>query len=930
MNELDDLSDQGQDKSVTQSVTPRTSSPTAPDEARPPGAATATPPVEPDQQGTVTFAGAPEAAARDDRQTAPERAQSGAAGSLPTVPGYEVLRLLGRGGMGVVYQARHLTLDRAVALKMILAGEHADEGERVRFRREAQAAARLQHPNIVQVYEVGQTGGYPFLSLEYLGGGSLDKRLAGTPQPARAAAHLVQQLAQAMAYAHEHGVIHRDLKPANVLLASGEGEPAWVPKISDFGLAKLQKAEAAQTQSGAVVGTPSYMAPEQAAGKVHEVGPAVDTYALGAILYECLTGRPPFKAETALDTLMQVMATEPVPPSRLQPRVPRDLETICLKCLQKDPRKRYAGCAALAADLQRFQSGEPIQARPISTPERFWRWCRRNPRVAALCGAVAFLLVVAAVVPSVLAWHLQRANVLAEQEKQNALDAQGKAVAAKNRAEEAENVAVSQTDLAFDALGDLVLKVQLELDEAPGGRHLRKELLEDTMQKLHRLYASPATSDRLFRRHASAHMQLGEILWGLNRRDEAEQEYKLAGAYAERAFAASPTSDKAKANVAANNNRMGDTELFYHKRVEPARKLYEAAVPLWEGLATKMVAFPDGDPALPELERINLVDAEEAVADTYDRMGIMSLRFDFDYAKAEEWFTRSLAIRQRHVERYPSRAHRVAIGASYIYLAEMALQHNELAKALSLHEELVKQRQATFAERSWSLKARRELADAQGKFGDDLMLARQDDEAHKMYVASRDLFVQVRAAEPDDPIYRGLVAHAHYRCGTSFLRVGDPPSARHEFEEGLKLRQAVYDEVKDARQRLNMQPQLMFALVRCGKLAEAAEMAASVRQNLSAMPIHLAEAGSCYGLCMAAVGAGKPPEQLTDEEKRLRAQYLSLALACFEEARQKKYDDVLFLGGDADMEPLQEVPEFKQWLESFRRSLQSPAGPRQP
>ena len=310
----------------------------------------------------------------------------------------------------------------------------------------------------------------------------------------------------------------------------------------------------------------------------------------------------------------------------------------------------------------------------------------------------------------------------AEDERKKAEDAEHVAVDAKNRAEDekkraeaAERVAVSQADLSYDALGDLVLKIQIDLDEAPGGRHVRKELLEDTMKKLHRLHESPATTDRLFRRYASAHMQLGEILWNLNRRAEAEVEYKKAGEYAERAIQAFPTSDKAKANIAANNNRMGDTELFYHKRLETARKYYEAAVPRWEALAKKMVVFPDGDPALPELERINLVDAEEAVADTYDRMGIMSLRFDFDYPKAEEWFNKSKAIRERHLKTHPSRQHRVAIGASLIYLAEWALQHNELTKAISLHEELLKQRDGTFGERRWSLKARRELADAEGK-----------------------------------------------------------------------------------------------------------------------------------------------------------------------------------------------------------------------
>jgi hypothetical protein len=288
------------------------------------------------------------------------------------VPGHEILGELGRGGMGVVYQARQTKLGRLVALKMILSGAHAGEAVLTRFHTEAEAIARLQHPNIVQIHEIGEHGGLPFVSLEYCGGGSLGSRLK-KPWPSRQAAELVRTLARAVQAAHQAGIIHRDLKPANILfLADGTA------KITDFGLAKKIEGGDGLTQTGAILGTPSYMAPEQASGDNRRVTTLVDIYALGAILYESLTGQPPFRAATAIDTIVQVLEREPEPPTALQPGIDRGLELICLKCLAKEPSRRYASADHLAADLENWLAGVPISVQPPTVTEVLRLWLRQS------------------------------------------------------------------------------------------------------------------------------------------------------------------------------------------------------------------------------------------------------------------------------------------------------------------------------------------------------------------------------------------------------------------------------------------------------------------------------------------------------------------------------------------------------------------------
>jgi hypothetical protein len=415
----------------------------------------------------------------------------------PDIPGYEILDILGRGGMGVVYQARQTQLDRLVALKMILVGGHAGPDELTRFRTEAEAIGRLQHPNIVQIYEVGQHNGLPFLCLEFCPGGSLAQKLDGTPLPPAEAARLVETLARAIEAAHQKQIVHRDLTPGNVLLAA-DGQL----KVTDFGLAKKLDA-AAQTRSGAIMGTPSYMAPEQAGGKLRQIGPATDVYALGAILYELLTGRPPFRAATSLDTILQVVAEEPVPPTQLQPKTPRDLETICLKCLQKEPARRYGTAQALADDLGRFQRNEPIAARPVGSLERLAKWARRQPAVATLLAAVLVLLIAGI---SVSTFFALDASEQAEDARAKAKIADDKTKLAEKKSDEL-NVALAQSLLRpmgheGSAVGSIELDALWELASTANDR-LRLLFIEKALEK-------PATAEQLNRRaHLAVHAVVG-------------------------------------------------------------------------------------------------------------------------------------------------------------------------------------------------------------------------------------------------------------------------------------------------------------------------------------------------------------------------------------------------------------------------------------
>jgi len=513
----------------------------------------------------------PSSPARPGVSTAPP--QGGSTPHVPSihplVPGYEVLEELGRGGMGVVYKARQVKLRRVVALKMILSGGHASTAELARFQTEAEAIARLQHPNIVQVHEVGEHDGRPFFSLEFCPDGSLDRKLDGTPWQPMEAARLVETLSRAMHAAHEKNVVHRDLKPGNVLLTAD-----GTPKITDFGLAKKLEGEPGAlapgvTQTGAILGTPSYMAPEQTGGRGKEIGPACDVYALGAILYELLTGRPPFRAATPLDTVLQVVNDEPVPLRRLQSRTPIDLETICHKCLHKEPGRRYATALELAEDLKRFQAGMPVLARPVGSVERSWRWCRRYPGVAALTATVVLFLVATPVISLRYAVHLEAARTAAEREAE--------------KARGALRLAMASLDAAVNKITE-----NKRLQDR-GFFEMRKELLSAVLPHYEQLAALQGDDPDLEAERARAFGKLGTIHWWMEDNKQAVRDYREMAAVFERLLAGYPDRPAYLYAAAISHNDLGS--LFCERGANTeAKEGYDRG----EEMAQRLVALvPD-------------------------------------------------------------------------------------------------------------------------------------------------------------------------------------------------------------------------------------------------------------------------------------------------------------------------------------------------
>jgi serine/threonine-protein kinase len=828
-------------------------------------------------------------------------AVGGPAGA-PSLAGYEILGVLGWGGMGVVYKARQSGLKRVVALKMIRAGDGAGEHELARFRTEAEAAARLQHPNIVQVYAVGDHDGCPFLSLEYVDGGSLKDKLGGKPQPVQAAAQLVQVLAEAMEFAHHRNIIHRDLKPANIMLARPAG-PAdthslsskaplveklyGTPKIADFGLAKRLEEDTGQTHSGTILGTPSYMPPEQAMGQPRAVGPLADQYALGAILYELLTGRPPFQGATLLETLDQVRTQEPVPPSRLQPKVPRDLETICLKCLRKEPNNRYGNALELADDLRRFVAGEPIKARPVSAWERLRRWCWRNPWLAGLTGLALTSLLAAIIIWAVLTVRLS-------DEKAATAEANVQLAKEKQDAEEARDLAQDQRKLALQSLGSLVTSVQKELKARPDLQPLRRKLLDIALEDLKQ--ASPKTEARISLNDgvlAARQFELGLLLLEEGETAKAGEAFGQAEAIYAAQARADPQDPMPRAMQAQVLMWLGRVALRQNGRAADARASYARADAL-------LADIEKGPPH----EKPSAADVKNLRADALVTLGAITV--NEDPRAALDYYRAALRLRQELADLDKSDGARGQLARMYVLVGGLEFGQGHVKAAEELGTQAVEIRRQLADAKPDDAQRKRDWAGARLRLGGLYLRTGRAEQAAREYQPATEVFARLASDDPKNVPLQEDLARARYDEGTAALRRGDGPRAAEKFAAALKIREALPGKTQDVA----VQKELMLSLARCGEHRRATDIARRLREQFPDESGHLYDVACCYAICAGPATA----------DDKAQAAYLGLALDVLGQAVTRGYRDTGNMATDPDLDAVRDQPRAKALLEKLRAS----------
>jgi serine/threonine-protein kinase len=775
---------------------------------------------------------------RFDAAVAPLMGRSSSSGNSKTITvmprtgqtlgSYELLEELGRGGMGVVYKARQKGVNRLVALKMIGTGPWTTPADLQRFRLEAAAIAEMDHPHIVPLYEVGEEEGQPFYSMKWVEGGSLASQIERFRSRPREAVRLLLTVARAVEHAHQHGILHRDLKPGNILIDS-HGEP----HVTDFGLAKkleppasnsgIRTVPVAPTLSGTALGTPSYMAPEQARN-ARAVTTAADVYSLGAILYEMLTGRPPFRRSTSMETLLDVLEREPESPSKVCKDVDRDLETICLKCLQKEPSNRYPSAAALADDLQRYLNRETIQARPVGRLERFARWCRRQPVVAGLSAAVVVSVVVGLTLV-LLHWQwaeeargrAEEKSDLAEKESRRAAEEEGKAKQALKRAEEAQQQADRkrrETDAAYRIAHGFMVKYCIELCEVklkqyPGLLPLRMELLEAGVKYCKSILARNEHNQEWREEIANTYFHIGALQADLARRPESLRAYEealrrfrdLARDYPNSTKIAQQTAETLF-NMSSHQGALGNLETKRRSLAE-ARSIVEKLkkdrpndreLEQFLSLILNNESGLAGDTQRPDNPPIK---AEQVVAMRRKLLAQNPESLDYQYRLAGGLFNLALAynrlgrgkeglsafeeareLLEKLVRKDPANGNfKCELSKTCRHLANSRTANERHAEAAKLYEEARELLEGKPPRTPSNPDLQSDLADVYSDLGSALFRQQKTAEGMKAYDRASSLFRGLVQEHPGVGQYEVGLAYTHYNLGNAHRRGNKPAEA---------------------------------------------------------------------------------------------------------------------------------------------------------
>jgi tetratricopeptide (TPR) repeat protein/predicted Ser/Thr protein kinase len=882
-----------------------------------------------------------------NRDATPRQGATGQVGATPSPPkvlryfgDYELLDEIARGGMGVVYRARQKSLNRVVAVKMILGGQLATAAEVQRFHTEAEAAANLHHPNIVAIHEVGEHESLHYFSMDFVAGKSLAALVLQNPLPPLRAAAYVQRIAEAVYYAHQHGILHRDLKPSNVLVDETDQ-----PRITDFGLAKRLEHESGLTASGAVLGTPSYMPPEQAEGRHQLVSPASDVYSTGAILYELVTGRPPFRAESPIETLRQVLDAEPAPPSLLNPNVDRDLETICLKCLQKDPARRYATAQFLADDLSRFLRGEPILARPVGVGERLVRWCRRNPRIAALAATVLILIVTVAAGSTTAAIWIAREKAQTELARE-AADAQ-RVRAEANFQKAREAVHKMLTRVADDVL--------LEL---PQTEPVRRALLQDALVFYQGFLRERATDPIVQQETALAYYRVAEIQRMLGDNAESHDAYEHAiGLFGDLVNRFPDRPDYAH-DLANAYNYLGELERTIG-RLDDAEQSYRKAI----GLQQPLVGGHDAEPAhraahARSLYNLGIVlkntgrsdDADLAYANAVTILeelceqhhGEAKFRLELaqclinrgillkdtrKLAEAEAAYDHAIQILEELIGEHPAKLeYRLALAACSNNMGNLLLADasrygdvtSHFQRAFDLYEKLVSDFPSVPSHR-------RELANGCNSLAALLSRTGKMPEARRKWERGREIAEVLVGEFPDVPDYHQILGGILGNLGASMTSPDDAPLAREMLESAVRHeRTALEFNPQHPAYRLFLRTdylRLARAAVRQGDHVRAAEV------TRLAAELGFDTAGDCqraaFVLAECITRAGRDDQLSDDQKKDSIDRCAAEATALLRQAIDKGYRNLNTLRTDATLAPLQTRADFQTLLAELDAKLRA-------